>query len=114
MKSVLLFLLVVAVGFTVPGCEKDEETLSFKDGVFKLQLKKNMGYSLGLGRFFPGDLVVISKQPTHAKESVIFADSQQTYYRYFPQPDFTGTDEAEIKVTSQGEVTLFPVKITVK
>jgi hypothetical protein len=107
--------LAAVIGLNVTGCKKDEETRSIKVGVISLTLKKNTGYNLGLGQFiFEGDKVEISKAPSHAAESSLFDSNRQKFYRYLPLPDFTGTDEAELKITSQGEVTYFPIKITVK
>ncbi len=114
MKPVLMLLLAVVVGFAMPTCKKDEDKLSFSGDTFTLTIKKNESKKLGLGQFYANDKVEISKQAAHATQSSLYYDRGQTYYHYTPLPDFTGSDEAQIKISSRGEVTFFNIKIIIK
>lgn len=114
MRPVLVLLLTIGIGFALPACKKDEDKLSFSGDTFTLTIKKNEAKKFRLGIFDTDDKVEISKQPVHAAQSLVEYLNGVTYYSYTPQPDFTGPDEAQVKITSRGEATFFNFKIIVR
>ena len=113
MKPVLMLLLAVVVGFTIPACEKQEDTVSLSGNTFNIKLGKNKTLMLKLGSFRGNDIVEISKHPVTSFESRILLENSLTYYRFIPMPGYTGVEEAEIRIINSEDTTYNNLKINV-
>lgn len=92
-----LFLLIISwVLVFSQGCKKDASQNSLV--TIQVNMKANQTYQYDLGYFGDEEGAIMVRQGSHFRTSKLERlDYEKIRYTYIPLPDYTGTDEIELR-----------------